>query len=335
MSPQLPVSRWLPGSFLPLAIALLLCAAEPLRAQESVATYPTKAIRVLLGYPPGSGADLIPRMVSERLQQNWRYGFIVDNRPGASGHIASELAFKAPPDGYTLLVVPAAFATTPHMFTSLPFDPDAFVAVTIMASQANVLTVSPGRLPDVRSLTDLIALARAMPDKLFYGSAGNGGSSHLSSELFKIVAGNLRITHVPYKGVAVLTGMLANEVDFSIFTLGATLPQIKAGKLRPLAVGGDRRYAGLPDVPTMREMVPGLTSAAWFALLAPPRTSAELVAKINGAVVEALRHPDVQKKLADLTADTVANSPAEAAAFIAEEKVRWGKVIRTANIKAD
>ncbi len=332
MSPKIPVSRWMFGSWLALAIAL---AAQPVGAQESVAAYPTKAIRVLLGYPPGSGADLVPRMVSERLQEKWGHGFIVDNRPGASGHIATELAFKAPPDGYTLLVVPPAFATTPHMFQSLPFDPDALVPVTVMASQANVLVVSPGRLPDVRSLADLIALARANPDKLFYGSSGNGGSSHLSTELFKILAGNLRITHVPYKGGAVLSGMLANEIDFAIFTLGATLPHIKAGKLRPLAVGGERRYAGLPDVPTMREVVPGLASATWFALLAPPRTSPELVAKINGAVIEALRHPEVQKKLADLTADTVANSPAEAAAFIAEEKVRWGKVIRTANIKAE
>lgn len=315
-----------------LALAL---GAEPLWAQESVAAFPTKAIRVVIGYPPGSGADLIPRMVGERLQQKWGHGFVVDNRPGASGHIASEIVFKAPPDGYTLLVVPAAFATTPHMFASLPFDPDAFVPVTVMASQANVLLVQPARLPDVRSLMDLIALARANPDKLYYGSTGNGGSSHLSTELFKILAGNLRITHVPYKGVAVLNAMLSNEIDFAVITLGAALPHIKAGKLRPLAVGGDRRYPGLPDVPTMHEVVPGLVSTAWFALLAPPRTSAELVAKINGAVVEALRHPDTQKKLADLTADTIANSPAEAATFIAEEKARWGKVIRAANVKAD
>ncbi len=318
-----------------MCVLALAFAAQAALAQEPLAAYPTKPIRVLLGYPPGSGSDLVPRMVSERLQQKWRHGFIIDNRPGASGHIATEAAFKAPPDGYTLMVVPPAFATTPHMFASLPFDPDAFVPITVMASQANVLTVSPARLPDVHSLSDLIALARAKPDKLFYGSPGNGGSGHLSTELLKNLAGDLRIAHVPYKGAAVVAAILGGEIDFMVFTLGASLPHIKTGKLRPLAVGGERRFAGLPDVPAMREVVPGLMSASWFALLAPPRTAADLVAKINNAVVEALRDPEVQKKLADITADTIANSPAEAAAFIAEEKVRWGKVIRAGNIKAE
>ena len=265
--------RWIAAS-----LALLSASAF---AQELGTAWPAKPVRIFVGYPPGSGVDLVPRIVGERLQTKYGHGFIVENRPGASGHIASEAAYKAVPDGHTLLVVPPAFATTPHMFATLPFDPDAFVPITVMVSQANVLVVQPQRLPDVHSLEQLVALARANPGKLTYGSSGNGGSHHLSIELMKMLAGNLQITHVPYKGVAVLNAMLAAEVDFTMFTLGGTLPLIKSGKVRPLAVGGERRYAGLPEVPTMSEAMPGLVSASWFALLAPPRTPPELVARIN------------------------------------------------------
>ena len=319
------------GAFLLCA----LCAAAPVRAQDPVASYPSKPIRVLIGYPAGSGPDLITRWVGERLLGKWGQPFLVENRPGASGHIATDIVAKAAPDGYTLLVVPPAFATTPHLFAKLPFDPDAMVPVTVMASQANVLMVHPGRLPNVLTLQDLIDYAKANPDKLLFGSSGNGGSHHLSAELLKIAAGGLRIGHVPYKGVAVLTGFLSGDFDFAFFSLGGALPYIKAGKLRPIAVGGTTRHASLPSVPTLGETFPGMVSATWFALIAPAQTAPAQVTRINFIVVEALRHPETQKHLASIFADLIANSPADAAAFIREDKNRWGEVIRTAGVKPE
>jgi tripartite-type tricarboxylate transporter receptor subunit TctC len=316
---------------LTVLLAVLVAVPSVLHAQG---TYPNRPIRVIIGYPPGSGVDLVPRYIGERLLANWGQPLVVENRPGASGHIASELVAKAAPDGYTLLSVPPAFATTPHMFSSLPFDPDAMVPVTVMVSQANVLVVHPGRLAQVRTLPALIEVAKANPGKLNYGSSGNGGSHHLSTELLKMLAA-VDITHVPYKGNAVLAGFLAGDVDMGFFTLGGLLPHIKAGKLRAVAVGGQRRNPSLPDVPVLGEVLPGMVSATWFALIAPGKTPRDIVAKLSAASAEALQHPDVQKRLAEIHADVIGNSPEQAAAYIREEKERWGKVIRAANVKPD
>jgi tripartite-type tricarboxylate transporter receptor subunit TctC len=313
-----------------------LCAFLALLVTSNVLAqaYPNRPIRMVVGYPPGSGVDLVPRLVGERLAAKWGHPLVVENRPGASGHIATEIVAKAAPDGYTLLTVPPAFATTPHLFASLPFDADAMVPVSVMVSQANVLVVAPGRMSDVRTLQDLVEAAKARPGQLNYGSSGNGGSQHLSMELLKLLTG-VKITHVPYKGVAVIGGFLAGDVDTGFFTVGGLLPHIKSGKLRPLAVGGERRNAALPDVPTLAELLPGMVSATWFAMIAPAKTPPDIVAKLSAAVAEALQHPEVQKRLADIHADVIGNSPEQAAAFIREEKARWGKVIRAANIKAD
>ena len=316
---------------------LLLCAAAaalPVFAQDPAAAYPKRPIRVVIGYSAGGGSDIVPRLVLERVAAKWGQPFLVENRPGASGHIATELVFKAAPDGYTLLSTPPAFATTPFLFGSLPFDPDALVPITVFVSQANLLVAHPGRMPDVHTFQDLVAAAKARPGALNYGSAGNGGSQHLSMELLKMLAG-LQITHVPYKGGAVVTGMLAGDVDCGFYTVGGLLPHVKNGRLRALAVGGTQRNAALPDVPTFNELLPGMVSATWFAILAPPKTPSEIVAKLNAAIVEALRQPEVQRRLAEMHAEIIGNSPTEAAAFIRDEKRRWGEVIRAANIKPD
>jgi len=316
---------------------LLICAAAvalPAFAQDPAADYPKRPIRVVIGYSAGGGSDIVPRLVLERVSAKWGQPFLVENRPGASGHIATEIVFKASPDGYTLLSVPPAFATTPFLFSPLPFDPDALVPITVFVSQANLFVSHPGRMPDVHTFQDLVAAAKARPGALHYGSAGNGGSQHLSMELLKMLAG-VDITHVPYKGGAVVTGMLAGDVDCGFYTIGGLLPLVKSGRLRALAVGGAQRNPALPDVPTFNELLPGMVSATWFAILAPPKTPAEIVAKLNAAIVEALRLPEVHKRLAEMHADIIGNSPAEAAAFIRDEKRRWGEVIRAANIKAD
>ena len=309
-------------------------AALPVFAQGQSASYPNRPLRVVIGYPPGSGIDLVPRMVGERLLAKWGQPVVVENRSGASGHIATEIVAKAAPDGYTLLAVPPAFATTPHMFPSLPFDPDAMVPVTVMVTQANVLIVPAGKLPQVRTLSGLIEAARARPGQLNYGSAGIGGSHHLSMELLKMVAG-VNLVHVPYKGNAALAGFLSGEVDTGFFSVGSLLPHIKSGKMRALAVGGQRRHPELPDVPMLSELMPGLVSATWSALLAPAKTPPDIVAKLNAGAVEALHHEGLQKRLAELHADVIGNTPEQAAAFLREEKERWGKVIRAADVKAE
>ncbi len=317
------------------AMLLVWLSAHMALAQAPAAAWPNNPVRIIIGYPSGSGQDFTARLVAERLRGKTGQPFVVEHRPGASGHIATELVYKAPPDGYTLLCVPPAFATTPFMFSSLPFDPEAMVPITIMATQANLLLVNSARLPNVRTVTDLIAYAKAKPGKLNFGSSGNGGTQHLAGEMLKMRAGNLQMTHVPYKGVAVMAGLVGGEVDLTFFTLATALPHIRSGKIRALAVGSERRDPRVPEVPTLGETIPGMTSATWFAMLAPPRTPPELVAKINAEWVWALKDPDALKRLADITVDVVANSPSEAAGFIAEERKRWGEVIRTANIRAE
>jgi len=317
-----------------MLFAWMLGLAEVAQAQNPVAAWPNHPVRILIGYPPGSGQDFTARLVAERLRAKTGQPFVVEHRPGASGHIATEFVYSALPDGHTLLVVPPAFVTTPFMFSSLPFNPEAMMPITIMATQYSLLLVNSERLPAVRTLQELIAHAKANPGKLNYGSSGNGGSQHLATEMLRMRAGNLQMTHVPYKGVAVMTGLVGGEVDLTFFTLATAMPHIRSGKIRALAVGSERRDPLLPDVPALAETFPGMTSATWFALLSPPRTPPELVAKINAECVEALRDPEAVKRLADITVHVVANSPAEAAAFLAEERKRWGEVIRAARIRA-
>ena len=209
------------------------------------------------------------------------------------------------------------------------------VPITVAVTQANVLIVMPQRLPNIRTVAELIALAKEKPGLLTYGTAGNGGSHHLSAELMNSLAGDIKMTHVPYKGAGVVTAMLSNEIDIGWYTLGGAMPHLKAGKLRALAVGGSTRHPSLPDTPTLGEALPGMVSASWSAFIAPANTPADVIERINAMFVEALRHPEVQRRAAELTADIVANSPAEARAYLAEEKERWGKVIRAAKIRAD
>ena len=318
-----------------VGLALLVALTAAAGAQDRGATFPTKGIRVVIGYPPSSGVDAFARLISERLVAKGLPPMVIENRPGASGHIATEIVAKAAPDGYTILGVPPAFVTTPLMFKSLPFDPDAMVPITVAVTQANVLMVAPSRLPAVRTVADLIALAKAKPGALNYGTAGNGGSQHLSAELMNSLAGDIKIVHIPYKGAAVMTALLAADIELGWYTLGGSMAHLKTGRLRALAVGGVKRHPDLPDVPTLGEALPGLVSASWSAFIAPANTPAETVNRINALFVEALRHPDVQRRAVDLTAEVVANSVAEAKAYLAEEKERWGKVIRAANIKAD
>lgn len=271
-------------------------------------------------------------MIAEKLASRWSEPVVVENRPGGALNIGAEAVAKAEPDGYTLLATPPPpLAINQSLYRSLAFDPNAFVPVTVMAATPNVLVANPG--VGFSTVPGLIAFAKANPGKLTYASSGVGSTPHLAMELLKIQAG-IEIVHVPYKGL-VPTDLLAGHVDLMFNNLGNTLPHIRSGALKVLAVGSEKRLAVLPDVPAVAEILPGFVSTTWFAVVAPPRSSPAIAAKLSAAIAEILRLPDVAKRLQDLTLTPVGSTPAETAAFIHEERNRWRQVIVSAGIKPD
>jgi len=314
-----------------LLLAALLASASALQAQD----YPAKPIRIVVPYPAGGSADLLPRIFSEKLSAKWGQPVLVENRPGAGGNIGAEFVYRADPDGYTLFAsAPGPLVVNQNLYRNLAFDPSHFVPVSIMAAIPNVLLVNPA-LP-TRSVDGLIAYAKVNPGKLNYGSQGSGSTSHLTAELFKTAAGGLKFTHVPYKGSApAMTALLGGEIDLMFDNLGLTLPHIRSGKLRILAVGSEKRVASLPEVPAMSEILPGFVSVAWFGIVAPPKTPAPVADKLSSAVAEAIRQPEVLNRLAALSAEPVGGTPSEMAAFMKQEEARWKGVIQAAQVKAD
>ena len=318
------------GSRIVSLLASALVATSAL-AQD----WPAKAVRIIVPFPAGGSADLLPRIVGERLSARWGQPVLIENRPGAGGNIGAEAVFRAEPDGYTLLSAPPPpLVINQIIYPKLAFDPAAFVPATVIAAIPNVLLVNPRVAAN--TVQELIDLARAGPDKLNYASQGSGTTSHLTAELFKSMGGGLKITHVPYKGTApALTDLLAGQVEMMFDNLGVSLPHVRAGKLKALAVGSEQRVAGLPGVPALREALPGFVSVTWFGIVAPPKTPAPIAEKIAAGVAEALKSPEVQKRLSDLSAEPVGNTPAEMAAFMKQETERWRAVVRQAGVKVD
>jgi tripartite-type tricarboxylate transporter receptor subunit TctC len=318
--------------FLFLGFVLL---ATTTSAQE----WPVKTVRIIVPFPPGGSADLLPRVIGEKLSQQWGQPVIVDNRPGAAGNIGATAVFQAEPDGYTLLSAPPPpLVINRLLYPKLAFDSTQFVPMTVIAAIPNVLLVNPKL--GVESVGELISYAKKNPGKLNYASQGSGATSHLTTELFKSMAGGvegpLRITHVPYKGTApALADLLGGQVDLMFDNLGVSLPHVKSGKLKALAVASSRRFRSLPDVPALAETLPGFESVAWFGIVGPPKTSGAIAEKVAAGVAETLRNPDVLRRLSELSADPLGLSPAETAAFMKQETERWGAVIRSAGVKLD
>ena len=297
--------------------------------------WPAKTVRIIVPFPAGGSADLLPRVVGEKLSQQWGQPVIVDNRPGAAGNIGATAVYQAEPDGYTLLSAPPPpLVINRLLYPKLAYDSTQFVPMTVIAAIPNVLLVHPK--VGVNSVAELIALAKKNPGKLNYASQGSGATSHLTTELFKAMAGGLQITHVPYKGTApALADLLAGQVEMMFDNLGVSLPHVKSGKLQALAVASSKRFRSLPDVPALAETLPGFESVAWFGIVGPPKTPSAIAEKVAAGVAEALRNPEVLKRLSELSADPLGLSPKETAAFMKQETERWGAVIRSAGVKLE
>jgi tripartite-type tricarboxylate transporter receptor subunit TctC len=312
-------------------LGVFLLAVSTASAQE----WPARPVRIIVPFPPGGSADLLPRAVSEKLAERWGQPVIVENRPGAAGNIGADAVFRAEPDGYTLLSAPPPpLVINRLLYQKLSYDSSQFVPISVIGAIPNVLLVHPKL--GVSSVEELISLARNHPGKLNYASQGSGTTSHLTAELFKAMAGGLQITHIPYKGTApALTDLLGGQVDMMCDNLGVSLPHVRSGKLRALAVASRKRFAALPDVPALAEVLPGFESLAWFGIVAPPKTPAAIAEKVAAGVADAIRQPDVLKRLGELSAEPMGLSPAETGAFMRQEAERWGAIIRSAGVKVD
>jgi tripartite-type tricarboxylate transporter receptor subunit TctC len=314
-----------------LAAVLMLVTAL-----SSAQTYPTKPIRLVVPFPPGGATDILARDVAQKLTEAWGQSVIVDNRPGAGGNIGSELVAKSAPDGYTLeMGTVGTHAINASLYAKMPYDHvKDFTPVILVAGVPNVLVVTPS-LP-VNSVAELIAYAKANPGKLNFASSGNGTSIHLSGELFKVMAG-VQMTHIPYKGSApALQDLIAGQVQLMFDNLPPSLPQIKAGKLRALAVTSLARAPALPDVPTLAESgLPGFEASSWFGILAPAGTPAPIVAKLNAEVAKWLATPEAKEKLLKQGANPAGGTPEDFAKHIAAETAKWAKVVKDSGAKID
>jgi tripartite-type tricarboxylate transporter receptor subunit TctC len=313
-----------------LALAAMLAALPQAAAQD----YPSRPVKIIVPFPAGGTADVMPRVIGEWLSRKWGQPVVVENRTGAAGNIGAEAVAKAEPDGYTLLSAPPPpLVINQNLYPKLGFDPSEFVPIVIMGRVPNALVVNP-KLP-LNSVAEVIAYARANPGKLTSATQGNGTTSHLTSELFQMMA-DVKFQHVPYRGSApALTDLVAGSVDLMFDNLGVSLPLVKGGQLKLLGVATPKRMASLPDVPTIAETLPGFESAAWFAIVAPPKTPQAVVDKINADVNEALHQSDIVQRLTQLSAEPIGGTPQATAAYMREEIERWHKVIKAANVKLD
>jgi tripartite-type tricarboxylate transporter receptor subunit TctC len=314
----------------------LLAGAQALAQAVAQPTYPPRPVRILVGFPPGGGTDIIARLLAPGLSEFFRQQFIVDNRPGAAGNIAAELVATAPKDGCTLLLVAAAFASNVSLYARVPYDPlRDFAPITRVSATHNVFVVHPS-VP-VKSMKGLIALAQARPATLVFASAGNGSVSHLAVELLKTTVGGLNVLHVPYRGngPAVLD-LMAGEVHALVATLPASAPHIRSGRLRALAVAGLRRAGPLPEVPTMEQAgFPGYEAAAWNAVLAPAGTAYDVVTRLNLAIVKVAQSREVKERLVALGADVIGDTPDQFTAYLRGEIAKWAKVVKESGAKVD
>ncbi len=319
------------------AVLLACAAASPCAVAQTgtVASFPAKPIRIVVPSTPAGANDFLARLIGPKLTEAWGQQVLVDNRPGAGGIIGAEIVAKAPPDGYTLIVVATGFAVNPFLYTKLPYDTvKDFAPVTLLASTTHVLVLHPS-LP-VRTVKDLLALARAKPGQLTYASSGTGTGGYLCAELMKKM-GKLDMIGVPYKGAGAATvAVLGGEVGMLFTQISPVIQHIRAKKLYPLATTTLKRAPELPEVPTLAESgLPGFEVDAWTGLLATGGTPADIVLKLQGQVAKALQSPEVRERLVSAGFEPVGDSPAKFAALIKSDMNKWSNLIREAGIKPE
>jgi tripartite-type tricarboxylate transporter receptor subunit TctC len=317
-------ARFICGAVIGLAMAGTAAIAQ---------NYPTRPIRLLVPFAPGGGTDLVARAVAAKIGESLGTTVVVDNRPGANANIGNELAARAVPDGYTLIMTSSALTINPNLYKKLPYDPVRdFAPISRATNVPYILAAHPSL--GANTFQEFIAVARAKKRPISYGSAGSGNATHLAMELLKSLT-KIDIVHVPYKGTGqALTDLLANQVQAYWATMPPTLPHIKTGRLKGLAVGSLHRAKAIPELPTVAEMgYPGYEAGSWFGMLAPAGTPRPIITRLNQEVVKALAAPELNERLASEGAEPATNTPEEFAAFIKAEIVKWGKVARAAGVE--
>jgi len=316
------------------AAVTFLLVASVMPAVVSAQTFPLKPIRIIVPFTPGGPNDILARMIGQRYTVAWGQQTVVDNRPGGGTVIGTDIVAKAPADGHTLLMVSTSHAANPSLMPKLPFDTlRDFVAVGQAVSSPNVLVVHPS-VP-AQTTGDLIAIAKARPGQITFASGGSGAATHLAGELLKIMAG-VEMTHVPYKGAGPATiDLISGQVTWMFGTILPTIPHVRAGKLRALAVSGKQRAAVLPEVPTVAEQVTGFEASSWYGVFAPAGTPADVIAKLNQEMVRALTPPEVRQRLAIEGTEVVAGNPEDFMNLFRAEVAKWARVVKQAGIRLE
>ena len=320
----------------PVLLGLLLASLSSLLAPADAPAqdYPLRTVKMIVPYPAGGTTDILPRIMQDWLTRRWGQPIVIDNRAGAAGNIGAEAAYKSDPDGYTLLVTaPSPLTVNQSLYPKLNFEPSEFVPVTILATIPTGFIVSPKIAAN--TVTEFIAYARANPGKINAATQGVGTTSHLTSEWFQMVTGTKFVT-VPYRGSALaLPAMMAGDVDIMFDNLGSSLPFVRDGRLKMLAVATDKRMASLPYMPTIAETLPNFASSTWVGVFLPPKTPQRIADRLRADFVGALKQTDIAGRFRDSACEPLGLTPAETAAFVRTEAQRWNTVIRTAGIKLE
>jgi len=319
------------------AALALLCLAGGLASTPAAqaGAYPDKPVTLLIPYPPGGSTDILARPLSNILQKRWGQALVLEYRPGAGGTIATSQLARAKPDGYTLIMVLAAHAINPSMYASLPYDTKKDFAPVSLVATLPMIAVAPPSTP-ANTMQELIAYAKQNPGKLTFASAGTGNTSHLAGEMFKAATG-INMVHVPYKGSApAVVALLGGEVSLMFDSFSTSYPQVKAGKLKALAVTGEKRVDIAPDIPTVGESaVPGFVVNGWYGVLAPAGTPPDIVGKLSADIADALKTPSLREQIASYGYVPVGSTPADFSKYIDDEIVHWGAAVKASGARVE
>jgi tripartite-type tricarboxylate transporter receptor subunit TctC len=317
------------------AAALTLSLQAQAQKSNPEASYPTKAIRMVVPFAPGGGTDIIARLVAQDLSQSWGQTVVVDNRGGSGGVVGTEIAARAAPDGYTMMLCSLGFSYAPALYRKLPYDTEKdFSPISLVATQPFVYVVLPAL--EVNSIKELVALAKAKPNAIRYGSGGSGSSSHLGTELLRVMTG-IEMAHIPYKGTGpALTAMLGGEIQMQLIGISSVVPHLKSGRMRALAVSGAKRSPAAPELPTVAESgVPGYAFDVWYGMLFPAATPRAIVNKAGSEINRVLKNPALMQRFAAVGVEPAGTTPDEFAKLVRSEIAKWRKVVESAKIKVE